>query len=359
MVRVVAGVLMTVAIAGASFNAAVEDKYLETIKISDNVYVFKPKIDWTHGNGVAIIGPDGVVFVDTYIQFNYAEEAIRRLRKITPLPVRYVVNTHWHFDHVMGNSVFKRVFPQSQIIVHDSTAAMLERRVKARVEGEADFIKANLAQTDSEVRNGKMSRGTPLTGTIKPYWDLSLREAREYEQQFKPEKFVSADITFSDTLSMRWGSQTLRLIHMAQNGHSTGDVVIWIPEARILIAGDLVVAPTPYATYYNSPGMVKAIDALIAMKPAIVIPGHGEVEHDLQYMQLLERAFAAYRSAAETSLAAHVPERQALDSIAFPEIDRAFTGDDAMKQWAYRAFFARNLIHNTYQPPTAVKPAVP
>src|SRR3954470_19605649 len=68
------------------------EKYLETIKVADDVYVFKPRIDWVHGNGVAIIGPDGVFFIDTYIQFNYAEEAIRRLREITKLPVRYIVN---------------------------------------------------------------------------------------------------------------------------------------------------------------------------------------------------------------------------------------------------------------------------
>ena len=104
------------------------DRYLETIEVSDHIYVFKPRIDWTHGNGVAIISPDGVFFIDTYIQPNYAEEAIRRLRRITSLPVRYVLNTHWHYDHVVGNGIFKRAFPETQFIAHDSTAAIMERR---------------------------------------------------------------------------------------------------------------------------------------------------------------------------------------------------------------------------------------
>jgi glyoxylase-like metal-dependent hydrolase (beta-lactamase superfamily II) len=331
--------------------AAVEDKYLETIKVSENVYVFKPKIDWNHGNGVAIIGPDGVFFIDTYIQFNYADEAIRRLRRVTKLPVRYVLNTHWHNDHVTGNGVFKREFPSAQIIAHDSTPGYLEKIVKPSVDSEFILIKSAIAQLDSEVSTGATGRRrVPIVGTMKPFWEQMLRNARDYEKEFRPARFANADITFSDSLTIRWGAQTLRLIHMAENGHSAGDVVVWIPEQRILVTGDIVVGPTPYATYYNIPGMIKALHSLIAMNPAIVIPGHGVIQHDLRYMQLLERAFTEYRQAAESAVAAKVPEARAVDSLTLPEIDRAFVGDDPLKTWAYRTFFVRNLIHNTYKP---------
>jgi len=275
MVRAFAGMLATAVVVGFASNPRVKDKYLEPIKVSDNVYVFKPKIDWTHGNGVAIVGPDGVFFVDTYIQFNYAEEAIRRLRKITSLPVRYVLNTHWHFDHVMGNSVFKRVFPGEP----DHRARFDGRDARPPSQGPSrrrgGFHQRKHCANGQRGHEWQDEPGNPTQGHIKPYWDLSLQEAREYQQQFMPEKSVGADITCSDTLTIHWGAQTLRLIHMADGGHSAGDVVVWIPETRIRVAGDLVVAPTAYATYYNSPGMVKAIHALIAMNPAVVIPGHG------------------------------------------------------------------------------------
>ena len=351
MLRLLPVVVLVVAATAVSTATAVDDKYLETIKVSENIYVFKPKIDWTHGNGVAIIGSDGVFFIDTYIQFNYAEEAIRRLKKVTPLPVRYVLNTHWHTDHVMGNSVFKRVFPHCEIIVQDSTAVMLDSVIKPQVERALPRLEAELAQTDSEVRLGKRSNGTPIVGTMKPFWENALRDAREYRQHFRQERYVSADITFGDSVTMRWGNQTLKLIHMAQNGHAEGDVIVWIPEKRLLVAGDLVVGPTPYATHPGIPGMISAIRALIAMNPAVIIPGHGSVEYDLTYMQLLLRAFTAYRAAAESALIAKVPYQRAADSIAFPEIDRLFIGNDEMKRFSYRAFFSRNLIRQTYQHP--------
>ena len=185
MLRLLPAFVIAVATTAGSLATSADDKYLETIKVADNIYVFKPKIDWTHGNGVAIIGSDGVFFIDTYIQFNYAEEAIRRLRRVTPLPVRYVLNTHWHTDHVTGNGVFKRVFPHCQIIAQDSTAVMLDSVIKSHVEHELPRLEASLAQTDSEVRLGKRSNGTPIVGTMKPFWETSLRDLREYRRQFR------------------------------------------------------------------------------------------------------------------------------------------------------------------------------
>ena len=327
--------LMTVALSTPPQSAVPEDKYLETIKVSENIYVFKPKIDWTHGNGVAIIGPDGVFFIDTYIQFNYAEEAIRRLKRVTNLPVKYVFNTHSHNDHTTGNGVFRRIFPNSRLIVQEEAVAGLETRVKQKVEGELKFIEDGIAVADSEVAAGKMQNGTPLTGSIKTYWELSQREAHEYRKQYRAEKYVSPDIVFGDTLTMRWGSLTLKMIHMTERAHSRADCIVWIPEQKTVVAGDIVVAPTPY---YNLPGITKAVQALIALNPAVVIPGHGPVEHDLSYLRLLERGFSSYQNAVAKAILANVPLKQALDSIAFPEIDREFTGDDEMKKWAYRNF---------------------
>jgi glyoxylase-like metal-dependent hydrolase (beta-lactamase superfamily II) len=242
---VLSRIMLAMAVTASAPARHVDDKYLETIKVNDHVYVFKPRIDWIHGNGVAIIGTDGVFFIDTYIQFNYAEEAIRRLRQVTKLPVRYVLNTHWHNDHVMGNGVFKRRFPQCRFIAQDSTAAYMEQQIKSAVAGEAENIKSTITQLTQELKDGKRSGGAPITAAMKPFWESMLRESQEYQRQYRPEPFVTPDITFSDSLTFHWGDQTLCLIHMPQNAHSEGDVIVWIPEQRVLVSGDLVVGPTP------------------------------------------------------------------------------------------------------------------
>ena len=344
-----AAFLLTIAAPDVRSAAAVEDQYLETIRVSDRIWVFKPKIDWVHGNGVAILGPDGVFFVDTFRQYNYAEEAIRRLRRITSSPVRYVFNTHSHNDHTFGNAVFRRVFPASRIIVQAGAVTGMDNRVKTEMADQPAAIRADITQTEGELKAGQTAGGSPLSGSMKAYWELTLREDREYQRQYRTERYVSPDITFRDSLTMRWGELTLQMIHVAEDGHSRSDAILWIPEQRVLLAGDLVVGPTPY---YSLPGITKAVQRLIAMNPAIVIPGHGDVQHDLSYLQLLERAFTAYQHAADSAFAARVP-RQAALATAFPDIDRAFTGDDEMRKFTYRAFFTNNVVARRYNPPPA------
>lgn len=326
-----------------------QDKYLETIKVTDSIYVFQPKIEWTHGNGVAIIGNDGVFFIDTYIQTNYAEEAIRRLKKITKQPVRYVLNTHWHYDHVMGNDVFRKAYPGSKLIMHDSTVRFMNSSVKRFIEQEPGRIKTDITQLERELKARKMDNGYTITETMAPFWEWQIREAKEYDHDYKGNKLVPVDITFNDSLNFYWGSQTIQLIHGSDNGHSSGDVIVWIPEKKLVITGDIIVSPTPYATYFNIPGMIRSIQRIIDMNPAIIIPGHGAVQYNLSYVQLLKQAFTAYMNEAEKAIEQKLTLKEAYTSISVPEIDRQFTGDDDVKKWAYKAFFSLNLIRNMYK----------
>jgi glyoxylase-like metal-dependent hydrolase (beta-lactamase superfamily II) len=313
------------------------------------VYVFKPKIDYIHGNGVAIIGSDGVFFVDTYIQTNYAEEAIRLLKKITPLPVKFVLNTHYHNDHVIGNYVFKKAFPGCQVIAHDSTYKFMISKIKKDIATEMKDNDDAIAQIQKELKDGKRTNGEVLTEGMKKFWKWELQEGLDYKKDYKGNQFVNADITFSDSLTFHWGSQTIKLIHAADKGHSSGDVIAWIPEKRIVITGDIIVAPTPYATYHNVRGMVKSIQKIIEMKPAIIIPGHGYVEYDLTYAQLAHDAFAGYIALAEEDAKNNVPLKEAMLKAALPDIDKKFYGDDDMKAWAYKAFFSYHFFPLIYK----------
>jgi cyclase len=325
-----------------------QGKYLETIKITDSIYVFKPKIDWSHGNGVAIIGPDGVFFIDTYMQTTYAAEAIRRLKKITKLPVTYVLNTHWHYDHVMGNDVFKKAFPDCKIIMHDSTYRYMEKFTKPKVAGEAEQIKSDVADLKKDFDQGKTSDGVPLTGTMKPFWQWVVKEAEEYARDYKGNRFVNADITFSDTMTFHWSGNTLQVINPLGKGHSEGDAIVWIPEKKIVITGDIVVGPIPYASYINTPGMIKSLQSIIDLQPAVVIPGHGEILHDMKYVTLLHKAFSTYVAAAEKAYDNKTPIKEALN-MTFPEIDIQFTGNDDLKKWAYKGYFINDVVSNTYR----------
>ncbi|MES2917616.1 MAG: MBL fold metallo-hydrolase, partial [Pseudomonadota bacterium] len=77
------------------------------------------------GNAVAIIGSDGVLMFDTNGTPAAAEAVLREVRAITNQPVRYVVNSHWHWDHWYGTEVYRRAFPDVRVIAHEKTRQMM------------------------------------------------------------------------------------------------------------------------------------------------------------------------------------------------------------------------------------------
>ncbi len=88
--------------------------------VAENVYAFIPS-EIGVGNTVAIIGDAGVLVVDSTATPSGARAVIAEIRKLTPKPVRYLVSTHWHDDHIWGNQAFRAAFPNVEIIAHENT----------------------------------------------------------------------------------------------------------------------------------------------------------------------------------------------------------------------------------------------
>ncbi|HMV08871.1 MAG TPA: MBL fold metallo-hydrolase [Cyclobacteriaceae bacterium] len=347
-------VILALAFLATSYSLNAQTNYLETVKVTDSIYVFKPKINWYLGNGIAIIGTTGVFFVDTYTSPNYALEAINRLKKITNLPVRYVLNTHWHYDHMYGNYEFKLAFPECEFIMHDSTYYFLKTQVKPLIDQDLELTKQGLAQFEKERKERKASNGLAITDSMVPYWDQLIEETKEVLADYRPVKLVNGDITFNDKLTLRWGNHTLKMMHLKQYAHSEGDVIVWIPEKRLVITGDIVVAPTPYETQPNAAGMVDALQYIINMNPAIVIPGHGPVQYDLSYVKLEKEAFEAYLREAEKAVQNNIPIQEASAYIKLDDLDYKFTKGDDLAKWAYRSYFRGHIISQVYRKHNAI-----
>src|SRR5689334_12057209 len=94
------------------------------VKLSDGVYAAirtEPPGLTVNGNSVFIINDDDVVVVDTTLTPGTAREIIAEIKKLTHKPVKYVINTHWHDDHIMGNAAYREAFPGVEFIAHTAT----------------------------------------------------------------------------------------------------------------------------------------------------------------------------------------------------------------------------------------------
>ena len=91
------------------------------VQATPHVHVFEAAEGTTgivNGNIVAVIGSDAILLVDSGQFPSASRKVLDELRRISPVPVRYLVNSHWHGDHLLANSVFKDAFPHAEIIAH-------------------------------------------------------------------------------------------------------------------------------------------------------------------------------------------------------------------------------------------------
>ncbi|BCW42811.1 hypothetical protein StoSoilB3_43460 (plasmid) [Arthrobacter sp. StoSoilB3] len=114
------------------------------------------------------------------------------------------------------------------------------------------------------------------------------------------------EITFEDQLTLHVGSIQMDLIHVGP-AHTRNDVIVWLPETKVLFAGDVLFsAATPILTDGSVSGSVAALDLMASLRPKVIVPGHGEltdsseIEHWRSYFEFLSEA-AAQANAADMS----------------------------------------------------------
>ncbi len=310
-------------------------------QIAPNVYAFISNNTthfWEDGNTTVIITSEGVVVVDaptTYLSKRHLAE----IRKLTDKPVRYVINTHFHRDHLMGNHVYKDAFPGAQMVQDDYTAMVADLRDPAIMEtvfkgkDGADLLAGQKKQAETGIGDD----GKPLTG-----YDL-MRARRSYAE-FLPvyeaaqhARYVPADITFADHMTIRLGGEEIRLTRM--EGHTRGDTVVYLPKEKILITGDLVIAPVPFGVLDLYDRWIATLDTLIALDADVVVPGHGEVEFDNSYMKLLRDLDRSLLDQAAKAVAQHHSAEQFKKELDLSAFKAAMVGDDPEKQWGWDNYF--------------------
>ncbi len=336
-----------------SLSGFAQGKYLELVKVADSVYVFKPKIDWTHSNCTVIIGRDGLFIIDTFLQTNYADEAVRRLKEISSLPVKYVFNTHAHADHVIGNSVFKEAFPACSIIMNSISAADYPSQFTngGDIKSHAEAI----LELERELADGKTAKGLVLSEPMKAFWRWQLEEAKEYVKFYKPIKPANADIVFTDTLTIQFGNHEIILMPVYGEGHDVGDAMTWLPGKKILIAGDVVVGPTPYAIRGRVNEMIQSLQQIIDMNPSFIIPGHGEIQQGTSYVKSEQQLFKVVQQKSLEAIKAGILYKDAGAKIIIPpDLENTFTQQDDVKKWALKSFFTNWTIYGTYKQENAL-----
>jgi glyoxylase-like metal-dependent hydrolase (beta-lactamase superfamily II) len=229
-------------------------------EVGDRVFV--RRYAFYDQNIVAIRGDDGFLVVDTRLTHRQADEILDDLRSLSPLPVRAVVNTHGHNDHAFGNARFR----PAPIWGHARCATM--------------------------VRD---------TGTIQ----LARLTERmpELAEELAEVVLDPPDHLFEDTTTVPFdaGGRVVELRYLGR-GHTDNDVVVLVPDADVLLAGDLLENDaTPFFGDGYPLDWPATVEALVALVTGAVVPGHGTVgDRGFAVRQMTE-----FRTVAELATLVH------------------------------------------------------
>jgi glyoxylase-like metal-dependent hydrolase (beta-lactamase superfamily II) len=271
--------------------------------VADGIYVFTEPFGHAivSGNTVVIVGDEAVAVVDTGHHPSLTRRIVADIRAITPKPVRYVINTHWHADHTVGNSVYAEAFPDARFIAHAFTAAMIAKdaglSVGAKCQG---FLAEQMKPLRADLGAGKGPDGAALTPARRARLESILADADAAMLDCVDARLRGSDITFEDRVTLRLGRRDVQVMFLGR-ANTAGDAVIYIPDARVVATGDILVHPFPYAFQSYIGEWAKVLRRIEAMDAVAIIPGHGPVMPDRKYLvevaELMESIDAQVRAA--------------------------------------------------------------
>jgi glyoxylase-like metal-dependent hydrolase (beta-lactamase superfamily II) len=230
--------------ATAAFAAApakVADYAMQAQKVSARVYaVVTPARDFPsaankgwNSNSAFVVTRDGVLVFDTGSSETIGRALKQVVSKTTDKPVRWVVNSHGHGDHWLGNNAFAG----------------------------AEII------SSTHVRTHVTQEGASWVGRFTTMTEGATGES----------KIVAPTRAVETRTTMQFGEVRGELL-LSNGGHTAGDVVLWLPEERVLLAGDVVYSDSAPGTFdANIPGWIAFLKELEKLKPKVVVPGHGRV----------------------------------------------------------------------------------
>ncbi|ACP37194.1 MBL fold metallo-hydrolase [Saccharolobus islandicus] len=208
-------------------------------RISDNVYAFiQPNGDWFLSNTGVIIGKNYAIVVDSLTNEKMTKQFISEIRKVTDKPIKYLINTHEHEDHLWTN----HLFPNAITICHKNCREKV-------VEG--------------------MKRGS------NPYEKLFTTI------DFSGYKYTPQEVVIDDEMRIFIDDDEVRIAYVGY-AHTISDIYVYVPNKKVVFTGDLLFSPpcTPFALMGYIQGYINTLENLANLNAEVYVPGHGEVSYD-------------------------------------------------------------------------------
>lgn len=261
------------------------DDLFDIKPVADGVYaaIAKPAYK-VNCNAAIILLDDGVLVVDTHSKPSAARALIEQIKNLTDKPVRYVVNTHFHWDHYQGNQAYPSSWPAGvEIISSEATRANIEQRGIPRVKHE-------IVTMPQEIEVLKSDLDKAVDPKQKEQVRSNLLQAEAYFAELRSMQVTLPTTTFDRSLILHGPSKTIEILWLG-NAHTNGDVFVYLRREKVLVTGDALHGWTPYMGDSYPFDWIQTLDAAEKLDFDQVIAGHGDVMRGKEKFELWKLYF--------------------------------------------------------------------
>lgn len=262
--------------------------FFEIKKVSKSVYaaIGKPGV---LSNGAFIVTDEFVIVIDTHMRPSWARDLIKEIRKVSDKPVRYVINTHWHNDHTQGNWAYQIAFPGNVEFVshHNTRSDILSKAIPSLKQNVIDLPR-RIRSLEDQLSSEKSPDGTDLTPSRKEQLERQADNLKAYLEELKNLEITLPNLSFEKSMSIHSGNTRIDLLYFGE-GHTRGDIFIFLAEEKILISGDMLTGGVPFMRDAIPTKWGPTLKEVSKLDFDIVIPGHGDVQYSKSQMNLVIR----------------------------------------------------------------------
>jgi glyoxylase-like metal-dependent hydrolase (beta-lactamase superfamily II) len=350
-IAVVAAASLALLAARGPADRGVPPKPYDIVTLADGVYGFvwsNPVQDPIESNALFIVNDHDVVVVDAGILPSSAKRMAAALRRLTPKPVRYVINTHWHDDHHQGNEVYRDLWPGVEFIAHrDTRTDIFAKTYAPRAE-----VLANMKQENERyarwAASGKDDDGKPID-------ERRRARMREIADVYAPAiaeigmlRDTPPDLTLVDRLVLHRGKRTIDLRWLGR-GNTRGDIVVFLPQERIVATGDLLVRPIPFGigSYYRD--WIATLARLDSLAADVLFLGHGAPLRDRTYLHEIQGLLTALVTRVDSAVAAGATIEETRKQVTLSDWKQKLAGEDRQLQGGFDAVFVTPAVGRAWQ----------
>lgn len=334
--------------------ASVDVRPFDARQISPQVHMLGTPQDY-HGPAIGNVSiieqSDGFVVVDSGLTAGNGRTIVNSIRTRSGKPVKAVVITHWHNDHPQGISAIREAWPNVRIIATPQTkAGMLGGELGPLVglqPSDKNYTEMAKLVSETKSRFDKQLSDPATSPERRQVLEKAKQDFDRFLPSYRGTYVVPPTETFTDELTIDDPQTPVRVMFLGR-ANTAGDAVVWLPTQKIVITGDIVVAPTPFGFFSFPSEWVQTLAKIKALGYATLIPGHGEPQTDTRYIDQLVGSIEDIRSQVSALAKQGLSLEEVNERVDFTRYAAIF-GTTEQRKRLFKAYWTDPMTENAWK----------